>query len=443
MSLTIEDVRAYGDSIDRIERKALEMLMDGLGKLDSSDISAYIDAAVALTNAMCGSSAMAAAELAAAYYDTIREMQVGSKLGAEAIDLHVPEATEKAIRPVQVDGNLLAASDVRSRCGDRLSYEVKRAAGETVRRNAARDPMKPRYARVPSGIDTCKFCLELASRTSKDGSGAYWSARSAGKWDHYHPSCRCRVIPMFKGGVDGFDPDKYHDMWKHPERFPELIEARKAKRREKYERERIRKRINESAELTMHPERGITSKRIASLDAKVDWDVVNSSGFKDKFKGITDDQAVNSELLKRAKAMLTHCDGRKYEDSYVVSAIDGKTKGKSFGGNRELEANISKGMVDAIISEPPGTLIGIHNHPSNIPPTGSDIAAAAERGYRSGVVVTHSGQVYVYEVFEHIPSLAVDLRIKRYTQKGMSDTIAGEKVLDELQDRGVVRWRKM
>ena len=246
MGLTIDDVRAYGDSIDRIERKALEMLTDGLGKLDSSDISAYIDAAVALTNAMCGSSAMAAAELAAAYYDTVREIQVGSKLGAEAIDLHVPEATESVIRSVQVDGNLLAASDVRSRCGDRLSYEVKRAAGETVRRNAAKDPAKPRYARVPSGIDTCKFCLMLASKKSEDGSGAYWSAKSAGKWDHYHPNCRCRVIPMFKGGVDGFDPDRYYDMWKHPERFPDLIAARKAKRREKYERERIRKRINES-----------------------------------------------------------------------------------------------------------------------------------------------------------------------------------------------------
>lgn len=159
--------------------------------------------------------------------------------------------------------------------------------------------------------------------------------------------------------------------------------------------------------------------------------------------GITDDQAVNSELLIRAKAMLTHCSGRKCEDSYVVSAIDGKTKGKSFGKKNELEAEISQEMVDAILSEPRGTLIGIHNHPSNIPPTGSDIAAAAERGYRSGVVVTHSGQVYVYEVFEYVPSLAVDLRIKRYAQKGMSDTIAGERVLDELQDRGVLRWKKM
>ena len=128
----------------------------------------------------------------------------------------------------------------------------------------------------------------------------------------------------------------------------------------------------------MNPERGVSNKRNMSSEAEVDWDAVNSSGFKDKFKGITDDQAVNSELLKRAKAMLTLCDGRMCEDSYVISAVDGKTKGKSFGKKKKLEVEASQEIIDAIISEPRGTLIGIRNHPSNIPPTGSDIAAAAE-----------------------------------------------------------------
>lgn len=56
---------------------------------------------------------------------------------------------------------------------------------------AARIP-DVRWARVPSGSDTCPFCLMLASRGF-----VYTSAKAAG--GHYHPHCDCRVV----AGNDG------------------------------------------------------------------------------------------------------------------------------------------------------------------------------------------------------------------------------------------------
>lgn len=63
----------------------------------------------------------------------------------------------------------------------------------------------------------------------------YASRKAAGENEHYHPNCRCQVIPSFgKTEVEGYDPDAYYDMWKNPEKHPELREARNARRRELY-----------------------------------------------------------------------------------------------------------------------------------------------------------------------------------------------------------------
>lgn len=43
-----------------------------------------------------------------------------------------------------------------------------------MKANAARDPLRPKWARVPSGTETCQFCLMLASRGF-----AYTSEKSA------------------------------------------------------------------------------------------------------------------------------------------------------------------------------------------------------------------------------------------------------------------------
>lgn len=42
-------------------------------------------------------------------------------------------------------------------------------------------------------------------------------------------------------------------------------------------------------------------------------------------------------------------------------------------------------------------MISIHNHPTNNPPTGSDIVSNGIRGYRLGIVVTHDGKVFTYK----------------------------------------------
>ncbi len=96
---------------------------------------------------------------------------------------------------------------VRRRVGDLASAEVKRMANKTMTDNCVRDNV--RYARVPTGSETCGFCIMLASRGF-----VYHSERSAGELSHYHQSCDCKVVPGFPGvEVEGYDPDSLYDLY--------------------------------------------------------------------------------------------------------------------------------------------------------------------------------------------------------------------------------------
>ncbi|MDQ9737275.1 hypothetical protein RF031_19395, partial [Acinetobacter baumannii] len=71
--------------------------------------------------------------------------------------------------------------------------------------NAKRD--KAEYAWIPSG-DTCPFCLTLASQGWQD-------ARRDIQKDHLHAHCDCTYAVRFTktGGVAGYDPDRYKEIY--------------------------------------------------------------------------------------------------------------------------------------------------------------------------------------------------------------------------------------
>ena len=149
----------------------------------------------------------AAAQAGADLYDAVRESAVGEAMGARAISGYEPDATEGAVRAfVQDIVNGKPVEAFNAKVLDRVDRDIRRAENVSVAENAARDPLKPRYARVPSGSETCGFCLMLASRGF-----VYKTAEAA---SHAHAGCDCRVVPGFPGmEVDGYDPDELYNRW--------------------------------------------------------------------------------------------------------------------------------------------------------------------------------------------------------------------------------------
>lgn len=98
---------------------------------------------------------------------------------------------------------------------DLTGYYVKRSAFENMVRNCERNGI--RYARVPSGTETCAFCFMLSSR------GFVYRSKASASRDHrtgdgYHRNCDCIVVPGFgdlppDAQVEGYAPSQMYDRW--------------------------------------------------------------------------------------------------------------------------------------------------------------------------------------------------------------------------------------
>lgn len=210
-------IENYSKALNIVSSKARAALADALMKVDyTADVASIRNAVIAIMLPACGASAIMAARLAAEFYNGLRA-RFGIDDGFMALvdSRREPEATEGAIRAFadKLDDSIPNVAAFQQLCADRIDYETRKAANECVAYNAKNDPKKPRWARIPTGAETCEFCIMLASRGF-----VYHSEETA---SHAHAHCDCRVVPSWDKSplVQGYDPDKYYDMWKHPEKY--------------------------------------------------------------------------------------------------------------------------------------------------------------------------------------------------------------------------------
>lgn len=199
-------------SLNKLSEAAQRAIRQMLANIVYTDIADLREQLIEILEPFFGAATDDAAAYAANMYDEIRELSAGRRLGAIPDSMRKPEATEGAIRSfVGVVDDKGIDELLRLIC-ERVDYEIKKAAGSCIMGNAARDPLKPKYARVPTGAETCDFCIMLASR------GFVYSSENAAsnELDHYHFRCDCRVVPGFEGytEVEGYDPDALYDIWK-------------------------------------------------------------------------------------------------------------------------------------------------------------------------------------------------------------------------------------
>ena len=202
-----EAVEEFTRQINTISESMRKKLVEQLMQIDINSLGAK-DVVIELMQTYCGAATDAAALATAQFYDASRAYIVGEEMGAVANSQRVADATRIATVGI-IDKSSTWASAVAQLAG-RLDYETKRASGDCMFYNGSRDPRKPHYARVPTGSETCMFCLMLASRGF-----VYRSAKSAGELDHYHANCDCRVVAGWGDDpqVAGYDTKKLYGQW--------------------------------------------------------------------------------------------------------------------------------------------------------------------------------------------------------------------------------------
>ncbi len=197
--------RSHEDATVAEKREAAKLIMEGF-------VQGYDDVA---------------AEFAAQWYDH-RAEQGGARLEqAVTMTTYGPDSVDavaryQARKLVKGDDAAFAKA-----CGEFARDDAFRSLNETIIANVGRDKDKGvRFARVPTGFETCTFCLMLASRGA-----VYHTRKSAGEFKHFHRRCDCKVVPSFEDDADA-----------------ELVEGVRPK--ELYERYRAIKQIDSMEGLT-------------------------------------------------------------------------------------------------------------------------------------------------------------------------------------------------
>lgn len=211
MALGRRELAGYDATLSGLERSAAEYARRRVGAFlarfpDASvaDAREFAKEAVGQAVDAYGDAAGAAAcEL----YDALAD-DAGESLPSAAVD--TSDVSGYIDREVRYQAGKLAdgaPTAFAARVADLARDQVARRANSTMMKNASRDGI--RYARVPMGGETCTFCAMLASRGF-----AYRSAGSAGEGAHWHPNCRCKVVPETAGAVEGYDPSEWAAKWR-------------------------------------------------------------------------------------------------------------------------------------------------------------------------------------------------------------------------------------
>jgi hypothetical protein len=185
--------RSHEDATVAEKREAAKLIMEGF-------VQGYDDVA---------------AEFAAQWYDR-RAEQVGAMLEqAVTMTTYGPDSVD-AVARYQAK-KLAKGGDAAfaKACGEFARDDAFRSLNETIIANVGRDKDKGvRFARVPTGFETCTFCLMLASRGA-----VYHTRKTAGEFKHFHRRCDCKIVPGFGDDpdaelVEGVRPDELYELYK-------------------------------------------------------------------------------------------------------------------------------------------------------------------------------------------------------------------------------------
>lgn len=140
-----------------------------------------------------------AAEFAAQWYDH-RAEQGGARLDqAVTMTTYRPDSVDAVARYQAKKLAKGGDAEFAKACGEFARNDAFKSLNETISANVGRDKDKGvRFARVPTGFETCTFCLMLASRGA-----VYHTRKTAGEFKHFHRRCDCKVVPSFEDDADG------------------------------------------------------------------------------------------------------------------------------------------------------------------------------------------------------------------------------------------------
>lgn len=194
-----------GDVAERRMRALWKRLpLDDLGTLE--------DALYQLYPRLVDESAEVASSAALEWYEKQREAEGVAKAYSPVMPTGLVDENEAAkivgaaIRDLREGAG---RARVLTRLTDGARKLISDAGRATTQHAAERDPKKPRYARVPTGAETCAWCMLWASR------GFVYKSEETAQFKRSHFKCDCQIVPSWdkRPRVRGYDSKRYERMY--------------------------------------------------------------------------------------------------------------------------------------------------------------------------------------------------------------------------------------
>ncbi len=177
----------------------------------------------------------------------------------------------------------------------------------------------------------------------------------------------------------------------------------------------------------------------------VDFDYIKSDLYKKKFDAISDNQGLNQSIYRYCKAALTHQSGNYYEDLIILDKngiLVGQTSSKI-----ENATQYSQKLKRLVDEAEPYSLISIHNHGTNIPPSGADLVSAGSKKYAFGIVACHDGSLYYYTAQKARPFVTsvIDDTVDKFSMPpyNMDKVSACKMALDQVARGYGIEWKEL
>lgn len=189
-----------------LARADLQMLF---ASLDPSRPEAFRDALLDIVPTLVREYGDLAAVAAAEWYEDVSPNAFRARTADRGFPVDgVEQGVRYHVAPLFTDDVPSALAGLSGALQRYIAYSGR----ATVARNVQLDPSRPRFARVPSGAETCSFCLLTASRGF-----VYLSRETAGMTQRFHDLCDCQICPSWDSGqahIDGYDPDAMYDIYR-------------------------------------------------------------------------------------------------------------------------------------------------------------------------------------------------------------------------------------
>lgn len=383
------------------------------------------DALITYAAALVTKYGEGSAELACQMYDALAE---AANAGVPAAEPAVPADYGEVARMVNATKNQNPAN-----LPNGVSRLVKRAGADTTLKNAVRDGAE--WAWVPHG-DTCPFCITLASNGWQKASS---KVLKGGHADHIHANCDCEFAIRFDHNTTlaGYDPEKYLKQYR--DAGGDINKMRRIDYAARKDAINAQKRAAYAVRKVNKSERSY-SGGVGSN--KADLDYMNSAPYRAKFDSVSDNPALNQSIYKYCKAAVTHQSGDYYEDLSILR-MDGSLVGQTSSKVRN-ETQYSRTLNAAVKSAEPYSLVSLHNHGTNVPPSGADFGSAGEKKYAFGIVACHDGTIYKYSTRNARPFAVsvIDKKVDIYMAPpyNMGVINAFQRALQDAQEAYGIEW---